>query len=113
MALPEFLGDDLGGGVRVQEAVAQDLVDDLLGAPVVGLGSGLVRLEGWEAAPVEGLEELVVALTAVAVFLGDGQDAVAEALAFQEHEEAPGQGVGGGDGQGAGRAGELVSQGVE
>lgn len=113
MGLTELLGDDVGGGLRVQEAVAHDLQDGLLGAPVIGLGAGLVGFKGLEAARLEVLEELIVSLAAVAVFLGGGGDVAVEALALGEHEEAVGQQVSGGDGQGAGGAGELVSQGVE
>jgi hypothetical protein len=113
MGLTELLGDDVGGGIRVQEAVAHDLQDGLLGASVIGLGAGLVGLKGLQAALLEVLQELVVSLAAVAVFLRGGGDAVLQALAFHEHEEAVGQHVGGGEGQGAGGAGELVSQGVE
>jgi len=61
----------------------------------------------------EVLEELVVALAAVAVFLGDIADIGLQALALHEHEEAMGLLVGRRDGQGAGRAGELVSCGIE
>jgi len=61
----------------------------------------------------EVLEELVVALAAVAVFLGDIADIGLQAFALHEHEEAMGLLVGRRDGQGAGRAGELVSCGIE
>ena len=61
----------------------------------------------------EVLEELVIALAAAAVFLGDIADIGLQALALQEHEEAMGLRVGRWDGQGAGGAGELVSGGIE
>ena len=61
----------------------------------------------------EVLEELVIALAAVAVFLGDIADIGLQAFALHEHEEAMGLLVGRRDGQGAGRAGELVSCGIE
>jgi len=113
MGLPEFLGDDLGGGLWVKELVAHDLEEELLGASVVGLGAGLMGFKGLQAARVEGLQELIVALAAEAVFLSDGGDVVLQTLAFDEHEEAVGLLVGRGDEQGAGRAGELVKSGVE
>jgi hypothetical protein len=113
MGLTEFLGDDLGRGIRIQEAVAHDLEDNLLGASVIGLGAGLLGLKGLQATLLEVMQELIVSLAAVAVFLCDGGDAVLQALAFQEHEEVVGLLVGGGDGQRAGGAGELVSIGVE
>ena len=37
-ALTELLGDDFGGGVRVQEPVTDDLPDKLVGSAVVPLG---------------------------------------------------------------------------
>lgn len=113
VGLTELLGDDLGRGIRIQEAVAHDLGDDLLGASVIGLGAGLLGLKGLQAALLEVLQELVVSLAAIAVFACDGEDALPHTLALGEHEEAVGQEVGGGDGQGAGGAGELVSNGVD
>jgi hypothetical protein len=46
VGLAEFLGDDRGGGVGVEEAVADDLPDNLRGADVVGFGSGFAAEEG-------------------------------------------------------------------
>ena len=113
VGLAQFLSDDLGGGIRIQKAIAQDLADGLIGAAVVGLGAGLLRSEGGQAALLEGVEDLIVALTAVAVFLGDGGDVVVQTLAFNKHEETGGQRVGVGDGQGAGGTSQLVSFGIE
>lgn len=113
VGLAKLLRDDLGGGLRVQEEVAQDLAHDLVGAAVIGLGASLVGLEGEQAALPEVVQELIIALAAEAVFLGEVEDVALEALAFDEHEEAAGQLVGGGDGQGADRAGQLVGVGVE
>jgi len=113
VGLAQFLSDDLGGGIRIQKAVAQNLADGLIGAAVVGLGAGLLRLEGGQAALLEGVEDLIVALTAVAVFLSDGGDVVVQTLAFNEHEETGGQRVGAGDGQGAGGTSQLVSFRIE
>jgi len=113
VGLAQFLSDDLGGGIRIQKAIAQNLADGLIGAAVVGLGASLLRLEGGQAALLEGVEDLIVALTAVAVFLGDGGDIVIQTLAFNEHEETGGQRVGVGDGQGAGGTSQLVSVRIE
>ena len=113
VGLAQFLSDDLGGGIRIQKAAAQNLADGLIGAAVVGLGAGLLRLEGGQAALLEGVEDLIVALTAVAVFLSDGGDVVVQTLAFNEHEETGGQRVGAGDGQGAGGTSQLVSFRIE
>ena len=111
--MPEFLGDDLGRSVGVQKAIAQDLADDLIGAPIIGFGAGLLGLQGGEAAFLEGLEQWVIPLTTRAILLGDVADLSFQALAFDQHEEAAGQRVGRGDGQGARRAGELVGVGMK
>jgi hypothetical protein len=111
--LAQFLGDDFGGSLGIQKAVAQDLPDDLVGAAIRGFGTGLLGQEGGQAAlPVVG-EHWVIALAAKAVFLRGVGDLRPQALAFDEHEEAAGLLVGGGDGQGAGRAGELVGFGIK
>jgi hypothetical protein len=113
VGLLEFLGDDVGGGVRIQEEVAQDLADGLFGAAVVGLGAGFLGLEGQSAALLEGGAQLVVALAAIAEELGDSRGVRFQAFAVDEHEEAWGEEVAWGHNQGAGGAGELVLVGVE
>jgi hypothetical protein len=112
-ALAELLRYDLSRGVRIQEELTQDLADGLFGAAIVGLGAGFAGLERGQAAALEGVEQLIITLTAEAVFLGHSEDVLVEALAFQEHEETARQGVVRGDGQRAGWAGELVGGGVE
>lgn len=107
------MGDDLRGAIRIQKPVAQDLADDLIGAAVEGFGTGLAGEQGGQAPALEGLEELIVALTAVAIFSGDEADVAVKALALQEHEEAGGQGVSGSNGQRAAGAGQLMSIGLE
>ena len=107
--LAELLSDDLGGGLGVQETVAQDLAFRLAGAAVVGFGSGFLGLEGQQAAGFEGTQDLVIALAAIAVLLGECDDIVVQALTFEEHEEAPSELVARRDGQGTGGAGDLVS----
>jgi hypothetical protein len=37
--LAQFLGDDFGGGFRIQEAMVDDQAHDLLGAAVIGFGA--------------------------------------------------------------------------
>jgi len=44
--LAKFLDDDGGGNVGIQKAGTQDLADELVGAVVIGFGSGLLGLEG-------------------------------------------------------------------
>ena len=43
--LAELLRDDLDRGVRIEEAVANDLANDLVSANIVAFGAGLVTLE--------------------------------------------------------------------
>ena len=77
--------------------MAQHLPHGLIGAAIIGFGPGFLRLEGEQTPGLEGLQELIVALAAVAVFLGEGGDVFLflQTLAFDEQEETVGQGVGG------------------
>lgn len=111
--LAQFLRDDLRGGVRVEKDITQDLTDHLVGAAVIGFRAGLLRNKASQATLFVVVEQLVIALAAVAVLLGDGADVIFQALAFDEHEEALGLKVGGRDGQSAGGANQTVSFGVE
>jgi hypothetical protein len=83
--LAEFLGDDRGGSVGVQEAMTNDLADKLVGASVVAFGATLLASEGQSAAAVEGVAELEIALLTQAELCGSPQGAKALALTFQEH----------------------------
>jgi hypothetical protein len=113
VGLLELLSNDHRRSVRVQETVAQDLAFNLVGAAVIGLGAGFLGLQGLQAAGPISRPQLVIALTAAAVFLGNRGDLVCQTLAFDEHEEAVRQRVSGGDGQGADGAGQLVGEGLE
>jgi hypothetical protein len=93
--------------------MAQDLAHHLVGAAVVGFGAGFPGLESQEAALLESVQDLVITLAAITIFLRDRDDASIQALAFLEHEKAAGQFVGVGNGQGAGGAGELTGGGIE
>jgi hypothetical protein len=113
VGLAQLLRHDLSRSIWVQEKVAQDLPHRLIGTTIVGFGAGLLRLEGGNAALFEGGQQLIIALTAEAVFFGYSDDVLLEALAFDEHEEAASQNVLGGNGQGAGGAGELIGSRIE
>lgn len=113
IGLAEFLGDDLGRDIGIQKAMAQDLADDFVGAAVVGFGAGFFGFQSGEAALVEEIEQLVITLARIVIFLSDSGDMILHALAFNEHEEAASQFVGSGDGQGTGWAGELMRGGIE
>ena len=113
--LAEFLGDDIGGGVGVEEAVADDLADDFIGAAVEAFGAAFLAEQGGGAAVGERLAELEVALLAQAELACGGGGAEALALAFDEHREFAGDLVVGPEGAGAGGADEelLLEIGVE
>lgn len=113
MSLAEFLRDHLRRRVRIEKAVAQDLTNGLVGAPIIGFRPCFLRVEGGNTAAFKSLQDLVIALTAIAIFLGDGADVGLEALAFHEHEDPAGDFVAGLDGEGTGRASEFVSLGIE
>jgi len=91
MGLAQLLGDDLGRGLRVQEAVPQHLARGLLGAAVVGFGAGLFGQERRQAAGLKGAEELVIALAGITVALGHRTNAGLLALAFDQHKKLVGQ----------------------
>lgn len=93
--------------------MAQDLSHDLIGAAVIGFGTGLLRFKSEQAAGLVSLQKLVVALAAKAVLLGDVDDVILQTLAFKEHEEAMSQWIGRTHGQVADGADQLVSFGIE
>jgi len=113
MSLPEFFDDHLWGSVWIQEPVAQDLADHLIGAAKIGFGAGLLGHQGGHAALFEGVKELVIALAAETIFLSDRADLTYQTLAFQEHGEAAAGFIGGGNGEGPRWAGERVGNGIE
>ncbi len=91
MSLPEFLGNDRRGSLRIQKTMAQDLADHFLSAAMIGFGAGLPRLQGGEASLLVGLQQLVITLAAITMILSNLSDGSSQALAFQEHEKAPGK----------------------
>src|SRR5216683_2622456 len=104
--LAELLGDDVGGGVGVEEAVADDLADDFVGAAVATFGAAFLAEQGGAAAVGERLAELEVALLREAELACGGGGAEALAFAFDEHGEFAGDLVVGAEGEGAGGADE-------
>jgi hypothetical protein len=113
VGLAQLLGDDRRGSLGVQKAVAQDLADGLVGAAKIGFRSGLLGLESGQASGHKSAEDLVITLTTITIFLGDGGHIGLEALAFDKHGQAAGLFVGGSDEEGAGGAGELICFWVE
>lgn len=49
VTLSEFLRDDFGTGIRIQESVPDDLTDEFLGAPVVGFRAPFEAEEAFAA----------------------------------------------------------------
>jgi hypothetical protein len=98
--LSEFLRDDVDRGVRIEEAVADDLTNDLVGADVVALGAGLVALESCASLFTIVSEQLKISLLAEVELLGGLGGAEPFALAFDEHGQP-------GDDQVVGKHGEF------
>ena len=101
-SLTQLLADDCRRGVWIQEPVTDHLLDDLVGAAVIGFGAAFVALEGQGALRFEGLAQLKVALPGEAEFGSGGQRPQAFAFAFIEHGEFGENGI-------ARRSGELAS----
>jgi hypothetical protein len=53
VTLSEFLSNHLGTGLRIQEAVPDDLTDEFLSAPIVGFGSPFAAEEGFAGQFIE------------------------------------------------------------
>ena len=67
-ALPQFLRDHIGSGVRVEEAVPNDLADRLMGAPVVALGAALLTAQCDRTMLTERRAQLKISLLAEVIF---------------------------------------------
>jgi len=103
-ALADFLDDDLGGGIGIEEKVANDLSDDFVGSAIVGFGPPLLVLEAVGAALLKTAQELKVALSGVVVLSGGPRGSQAFTLALQEHGQFQGDFIIGSHRQGAGAA---------
>jgi hypothetical protein len=85
VTLAEFLSNDLGAGFRVGEAVANDLADEFLGAPVIGFGAAFSAEEGRATFLEKEGAELEVTLTAIAEFGGGMINTLGAAFTLDEH----------------------------
>ncbi len=101
VTLSEFLSDDFGARVRIQETVTDDLTDQFLGAPVVSFGAPLGTEESAAAFVKEEGSELKVTLTAKPEFSRSTVDAVRSAFAVDEHGKFTRDFIIFGNGQGA------------
>ena len=110
MSLGQLLGNDRGRGLGIQEAVANDLANDLVGAAVVGFGAGGFALQRERSVFSEEVEQLEVALSAIAELSGSLGRAEAFALAFEEHGQFESDLIVGGheEGTGGSREGRLL-----
>jgi hypothetical protein len=86
--LAELLRDDIDRGIRIEEAVADDLANDLVGARIVAFGAGLVALESCASLFTIEFEQLKISLFAEAELVGGLGGTDPFALAFDQHGEA-------------------------
>jgi len=86
--LGEFLRDDLDRGVGIEEAVADNLTNDLVGADIVAFGARFVTLESLATMFTINLKQLKVSLFAKLEFFGGLRGTEPFALAFDEHGQA-------------------------
>src|SRR3954451_12513638 len=85
--LAELLGDDVDRRVGIEEAVANDLSFDLVGADGVGLGPAFLSLEGRGPLFPKECKQLIITLPGEAVLGGGLAGADPFALTFEEHEQ--------------------------
>ena len=86
--LAKFLCEDVERGVGIEEAVANDLANDLVGADIVAFGAWLIAKESWATLFTKEFEQLEISLFAEAELLGRVGGTGPLALAFDEHGEA-------------------------
>jgi hypothetical protein len=84
-SLAELLGDDVDRGIRIEEAVTNDLAFDFVGADVVMFGAGLVALEPGASVFAVKFEQLKISLFAEIELLGRLGGAEPLTLTFDEH----------------------------
>ena len=86
--LAELLRNDVDRGVGIEEAVADDLANEFVGADIVAFGAGLVALESCASMFTIEFEQLKISLLGE-VELGSGPSGTEPfALAFNDHGQA-------------------------
>jgi hypothetical protein len=105
--LNEFLSDDFGRRVGVEEAMSNDLPYDFVGATIVSFGSAFVGNKTLRAELLELLTELKIALARESELLGRLLRSKTT-FAFQQHGKAAGDFIVLRDRQRADRARESV-----
>jgi hypothetical protein len=88
--LSDFLGDDLGGGVGIEETMADDLSIDFVGSAVVGFGSPFPVPETLGATLAKTSQDLEVMLPGVVVFSSGPRRPEAFTLTFEKHGQFQG-----------------------
>jgi hypothetical protein len=87
-SLTKLLGNDVGRGIGVEEAVADDLPDHHLSTHRWALGPTFLAAERGRPVLVKELQELVIARPAQALLHGCGRATEALALSLDKHEES-------------------------
>ena len=105
--LVELLPDNFRRGIRIQEAMADDLPHDLSGAAVVGLWPGGSAPQAQGPLGLEQAQQLEVSGLGIAEFGGGFGGAQALAAAFVEHGQFDGDFVLVGHGERTGRAAQV------
>jgi len=101
VTLPKFLGNDIRGGFRIQEAVADDLTNEFLRAAVVGFGTSFGAEQTLTALLEEESPEVEIALATVTKFCGNPINAFGAAFTVDEHSQLVGDLIVFGNRQGA------------
>ena len=86
--LAELLRDDVDRGVRIEEALADNLANDLAGPDIVAFGAGFLALESCASVLTVEFEQLIISLFAQFELLSRLGGAEPFALAFDEHDQA-------------------------
>jgi hypothetical protein len=86
--LAELLCDDVDRGVRIEEAVTDNLANDLVGADIVVFGAGLMALESRASMFAVEFEQLKISLFAELELVGSLGGAESLALTLDEHGQA-------------------------
>jgi hypothetical protein len=102
VALSEFLSDDFGACVWIQEPVTDDLTNKFLCSPVFGFGASFRAQESLAALFKKQGSDLEIALTAETKFSGDAVNPFRSAFAVNEHGQFSGDFIGIGNGKRSG-----------
>ena len=111
--LAEFLRNYVDRGVGIEEAVADDLANDLVGADIVTFGAGLVALEPYASMLTVEFEQLKISLFAELELRGGLGSTEPFAVAFNEHGQPGDDEVVGTNGEFTGGADDAAGRDVE